>query len=217
MNLRASILHSVSIFALSAVCFAAKSDATKHGELYTFYGEVRAYDPSARTLTIRSNGRNFVFHVTNETRMSSFNGHVDLDKLPRGSGATVVMRTGEHGEGVALKIRFEAAANAANMISLFSAKTTKGETISGMAFNNYVAYQPPADAWSGGVPREKARSSMFLLTIQRDGTVSEVKPLRGLGYPELDERAAKWLKKWRFQPNSVVEARIPMTYSQWRY
>jgi outer membrane biosynthesis protein TonB len=36
------------------------------------------------------------------------------------------------------------------------------------------------------------------------------------GYPELDARAQKWMKKWRFRPNSLSEVQLPMYFSQYR-
>ena len=106
--------------------------------------------------------------------------------------------------------------SAARLQSLYGVKTTGGEIITGMAVNNYVVSKPPDEAWSTGITYEKLRASMFVLTIQRDGTVADVKAVQGTGYRELDERAARWFKKWRFQPNSVVEARMPFGYFQRR-
>ena len=45
------------------------------------------------------------------------------------------------------------------------------------------------------------------------GTVSEVRPLASLGYSELDERAIRYFKRWKFRPNSVTEVRMPMVYT----
>jgi TonB family protein len=85
-----------------------------------------------------------------------------------------------------------------------------------MAFNNYVVFKPPDEAWATGTTYGKLRASMFVLTVQRDGTVSDAKAVQGTGYRELDERAVRWFKKWRFRPNSVVEARMPYGYFQSR-
>lgn len=49
-----------------------------------------------------------------------------------------------------------------------------------------------------------------------DGTVSEVRPIGTLGYPELNERAIRWFKRWKFRPNSVTEVRMPMVYTSYR-
>jgi hypothetical protein len=179
-------------------------------ELQTFYGEVKAIDLAAKTITLKSGGKRYIFHVTDETKISGRNGYIRLEKVEPGQVATVVMRPGEAGVRIAVRIRFDASAELASFIELYSLKTTQGETISGMAFNNYVAYQPPDDAWTGSLDYGARRSSLFLLLVRPDGSVTDAKPLHGLGYAELDARAVKWLKKWRFRPNSVAEVRMPI-------
>ena len=57
---------------------------------------------------------------------------------------------------------------------------------------------------------------MFRLSVQPDGTVLSATPFKSFGNEDMDTRAAQWLKKWRFHPNSVTEARIPMTWSRIR-
>jgi hypothetical protein len=186
------------------------------GELHTFFGEVKAIDLAAKTLTLKSSGKSFVFHITKETKISSFRKYIRLEQVRPGQAARVVMRVGEGGRGIALSIRFDQDVGVASILSLYSVKTMKGQTVSGMAFEDYVVERPPADAWSGGVRYEAQRPSMFQLFIRPDGTVSEAKPLGGLGYPQLNERAVKWCKRWRFRPNSVTEARMPVGYFQIR-
>jgi len=215
MRIRITTLAALVLSFL--VLGSGAAETASSAPLYTFYGEVKSVDPVAKTLTIKSGGKSFFFHVTNETKISSQNEFVRLDTIKRGQGALVVMRIGERGKGIAVSIRFDATAGLANSLALYSVKTNRGETISGMAFNNYVVYQPPPDAWSGGATYEKLRSSMFVLFVRPDGTVADAKPLRGLGYPELDARAVRWLKKWCFRANSVTEARMPIGFSQSRY
>jgi TonB family protein len=195
----------------------AQVTSAASGPLHTFFGEVKAIDLARKTITIKSNGKSFLFHITNETKISSPHGYVRLEKIQRGQGAAIVMRPGAGGIGVALSIRFDASAGMANFLALYSVKTTRGEIISGMAFNNYVVHEPRGDAWKGGVTYERGHASMFLLSVRPDGTVSDVKPLRGLGHAELDARAVKWLRQWRFLPNSITEARMPVAHSQTRY
>lgn len=205
--------------AVVLIFFAAGFPSTKAAaaaELHTFYGEVKAVDLAAKTITIKSSGKNFVFHITNETKISSFYGHVRLDRVKRGQGATVVMRLGEGGIGIAVNIRFDLGPSNASWLSLYGVKTIQGEIITGMAFNNYVVSKPPDDAWITGITYDSLRASMFVLSVQPDGTVADAKAVRGLGYPELDARAVKWFKKWRFRPNSITEARMPFGYSQRR-
>lgn len=38
--------------------------------------------------------------------------------------------------------------------------------------------------------------------------------IESLGYDELNIRGIKWLKKWRFHPNSVTEVQIPVSYTR---
>jgi hypothetical protein len=157
--------------------------AAPAAELHTFYGDVHAVDLAAKTITLKSNGKSFVFHITNETKISSFHGHVSLDKIQRGQGATVVMRLGAGGIGIAVSIRFDLGSSSASWLSLYGVKTTQGEIITGTAFNNYVVSKPPDDAWVTGLTYESVRASMFVLSVQPDGTVADAKVVRGLGYP----------------------------------
>jgi len=32
------------------------------------------------------------------------------------------------------------------------------------------------------------------------------------GYPELDARAERWMKKWRFKPQTLIEVQLPMFF-----
>lgn len=203
--------------ALLSFVVAGLSPAASSADLHTFYGDVKAVDLAAKTITIKSNGKSFVFHITNETKMTSRRGPISLANVQRGQGAAVVMRLGQSGIGIAVQIHFDLGSSMAGLQSLYGVKTTGGEIITGMAFNNYVVSRPPDEGWSTGITYESLRASMFVLKVQPDGTVAEAKAVRGLGYPELDERAAKWFKKWRFRPNSVVEARMPFAYSQSRW
>jgi TonB family protein len=101
---------------------------------------------------------------------------------------------------------------------MFAARTTSGNVVSGMAINNYIAYRPPDDGWSGGATLERAYSNgVFLLQVRPDGTVSEVKMAKSMGYTELNLHAIRWFKQWRFHPNTVTEVQMPMSYLQSRY
>lgn len=182
--------------------------------LHTFYGEVKAVDLKAKTITIKSHVRTFVFHITDETKISSPNGYVRLDKVQRGQGATVVMRLGEGNVGIAVAIRFDADASLVKSLALYSARTTRGEMISGLAVNNFVAYEPPAHGFKRGLDFGQTKVRMFRLAVLPDGTVASATPFESFGYEELDARAAKWLMKWRFHPNSVTEVRIPVVSSR---
>jgi TonB family protein len=184
--------------------------------LHTFYGEVKAVDPTARTLTIGFGGKSFVFHVTDETKISASSRFVRFDNIKRGEGAAVVMRLDEKNRGIAVNVRIDPDPRLALFMSLLSAKTTRGETISGIAVNNLIAYQPPGYGFNRGIDFGKPRLGMFRVSVQPDGTVAHVTTTKSLGYEELDVRAAKWLQTWRFHPNSVTEARIPVVNSRAR-
>src|SRR5688572_6964937 len=130
---------------IAAACLLAFAWTTKvpAAELHTFYGDVKAVDLAARTITIKSINKSFVFHVTDETKMTSRRGPIRLANVQRGQGAAVVMRLGQGGIGIAVKIHFDLGPSAARMQSLYGVKTTGGEIITGMAVNNYVVYKPP--------------------------------------------------------------------------
>src|SRR5437762_6262068 len=121
MHLRV-ILAAVLLSFLTIASGPAKEVSSS--PLHTFYGEVKAVDLAAKTITIKTNVRTFVFHLTDETKISSRNEYISLDKVRRGQGATVVMRLGEGNIGIAVAIRFDADASLAKFLSLYSARTT---------------------------------------------------------------------------------------------
>jgi len=193
------------------------AEAAPAAELHTFYGQVKAIDLSRKTITLKSQGKSYVFHVTNETKISGPRGSASLGAIQVWHGAAVVMRVGEDGRGIAIIIRFDPTAGSLKYLALYSLTTTQGKTVSGMAFNNYVVYEPPADGWSTTLTYQRFRPSMFVLSVNPDGTVADARAIQGLGYADLNARAVKWLKKWRFRPNSVTEVRMPFAYGYtWR-
>jgi hypothetical protein len=212
MRPRTTLAAFLSIFI--AIGFASAKPAPSKEHI--FFGEVKAIDLTARTLTLKSTGRSYVFHITDKTEISSFRGHVRLEKVRPGQTAKVVMRVGERGIGIAVSIRFDVHPIIENLVAHFSVKTIQGETVSGPAFEDYVVERPRTDAWSGGGAYQGGQMCMFLLYVRPDGTVADAKPLGTLGYPQLNERAVRWLKRWRFRPNSITEARMPMGYVRTR-
>jgi TonB family protein len=176
-----------------------------------------AIDQAAKVIQLKTGNERFLFHYNDQTKISSPNGHVRLDRITRGTGAAVVMRVGEGNAGIAVVIRFVPDASQLKTLALISAKTVRGETITGIAVSNFVDYQPPADAWAGGPALEPRKNpGVFVLSVAPDGTVSSVTLRKSTGYPELDARAEKWMKKWRFHPNSVNEVQLPMYYYHYR-
>lgn len=215
--MRFSIILPALFVSLLLAGFVSAKEASDSG-LHTFYGEVVAIDQAAKVIQLKSGNERFLFHYNGQTRISSTSGHVRLDRIMRGTGAAVVMRVGEGNGGIALVIRFVPNASQSQPLTLISGKTMRGETIKGIAVSNFVEYQPPPDAWAGGPMLETRKNpGLFVLSIAPDGTVWSVTLRTSTGYPELDARATKWLKKWRFHPNSLTEVQLPMYYYHYRY
>ena len=183
------------------------------GKLHIFSGEVTSVNLGARTFTITSSGKSFVFHVTPETKFRGYPRRVSLETMRRGNGATVAMRLGQGGIGVAVQVFVRPDSLGEKVTALYSAKTVQGETISGNAVANYVVHEPKGDAWSYSAAYEgKRRGAMFLLKIQPNGTVGEVEAIGTLGYSDLNQRAIRYLKRWKFKPNTLTEVRMPVIY-----
>ena len=204
------------VVSLLLAAFVSAKEASDSG-LHRFYGEVVAIDQATKVIQLKTGNQRFLFHYNDQTKISSSSGRVTLDRIMRGTGAVVVMRVGEGNAGVAVAIRFVPDASRMKTLTLISAKTMRGETITGIAVSNIVDYQPPADEWSGGTPlARRDNAGLFVLRVAPDGMVLGVTLRQSTGYPELDVRAEKWLKKWRFHPNSVTQVQLPMFFSQYR-
>ena len=54
---------------------------------------------------------------------------------------------------------------------------------------------------------------VFVLSVEKDGTVKSVKVVKSIGYPELDDAAVRCLRQWLFKPNAVTQVKIPMSYT----
>ena len=183
---------------------------------FTFYGDVVAINP--HSITIKSGGKRLVFQITEETKISGRDRPLHLDQIKPGDGATVMMKLGQGNVGIAVRIRIDVGASLSSSLKLYAARTTSGKVVSGMAINNYIAYRPPDDGWTGGATLERAfHDGVFLLQVRPDGTVGEVKVAKSMGYNELNLHAIRWFKRWRFQPNTVTEVQMPMSYFQSRY
>lgn len=206
------IVLGLSLF-LPDLATSKEASSDKH---FAFYGDVVATDP--HSITIKSGGKRLVFQITEETKISGRDRPLHLDQIKPGDGATVMMKLGQGNVGIAVRIRIDVGSSLSSSLKLFAARTTNGKVVSGMAINNYVAYQPPDDGWKGGATLERAyNDGVFLLQVRPDGTVGEVKVVKSMGYNELNLHAIKWFKKWRFQPNTVTEVQMPMNYMQSKY
>jgi hypothetical protein len=126
----------VSYSLLATFCFSTAAAAASSSDLHTFYGVVKAVDLAAKTLTLKSGGKSFVFRVTSETKINGPRGYASLDKIRPGYGGAVVMRVGDAGTGIAVVIQFDPAAGSSDYLASYSARTTSGQTVSGIAFNN---------------------------------------------------------------------------------
>jgi TonB family protein len=188
--------------------------ATPNQQLHTFYGEVKSVDRAARTITIKSADRPLLFHVTPETKFYARYEYMNFEKVKPGNGAAITMRLGEGNIGIAVSVRVDPTAGLVDWLKLFSAKTAGGDTITGLAVNNFVLEEPTSDRFARAVNFRAPRVGVFSLAVEPDGTVREVRPVQSFRERELDERAARWLKKWRFKPNSVTEVRMPVAYVQ---
>lgn len=214
--MRFSIIVPGLIVSLLLAGFISAKEASDSG-LHTFYGEVVAIDQAAKVIQLKSGNQRFLFHYNEQTKISSTSGHVRLDRITRGTGAAVIMRVSEGNAGLALVIRFVPDASQLQTLRLISARTVRGESITGIAVSNFVDYEPPADAWAGGPTLETRKNpGVFVLSVAPDGTVTSVTVRTSTGYPELDARAEKWMKKWRFRPNSVTQVQLPMYYYHYR-
>ena len=212
--MRLPILRLALILTLLLATFLP---ARAESGLHTFYGEVVAIDTNKKVLQLKSGNQRFLFHYNDKTRITSTRGRVQLNRILRGTGAAVVMRVGEGNAGIALQIRFVPNANKDETLRLISARTVRGETVTGIAVSNFVDYQPPSDAWAGGPMFENRKNpGLFVASVAPDGTVSNVTLRVTTGYPELDARAMKWMKKWRFRPNTFTEVQLPMYYYHYR-
>ena len=215
MRFLANLAAIVISFFLSG--FVSAKEAADSG-LHTFFGEVVAIDQGAKVIQLKTGNQRFLFHYNDQTKMSSYTGHVRLDRVLRGTGAVVIMRVGEGNVGIAMAIRFVPDASDLKTLSLVSAKTIRGDTVSGIAVRNFVDYEPPPDGWMGGAGFERQHNSgLFVLSVAPDGSVSGVTVRKSTGYSELDTHAGKWLARWRFRPNSVTQVQMPMSYSQYRH
>lgn len=208
---RGYILSVVTFALLTADVALGKQDSSE--KYHAFYGDVVAIDP--HSITIKSGGKRLVFQITGETKISGRDRPVRLDQIKPGDGATVVMKLGKGDVGIAIRIRVDVGTSLSSSLKLYAARMVTGEVISGMAISNYIAYQPPDDGWSGGPTLERAyNDGVFLLEVRPDGSVGTVKVVKSMGYNELNMHAIKWLKRWRFKPNSVTEVQMPFSYMQ---
>lgn len=183
----------------------------KPGDLHAFYGEVKAVNRGARTITLGMPMR-FTFKVSGETQITvRGGGAVAFDGINPGAGVQIEARREASGWS-ALKIKLQPGATFPEELSV---KTVQGKTITGPDAAEFVAYEPPSQLINRNINFGQ-RSGSFILSVRPDGTVANVRPAKSLGVKELDERSIARLRKVKFRPNSVTEARVPVSFSSFR-
>jgi TonB family protein len=60
-------------------------------------------------------------------------------------------------------------------------------------------------------------TGIFLLHVQKTGTVTSADLLKSTGYKILDESAVETLKRWRFQSGSPEKITVPMSFVHWEH
>ncbi len=184
-------------------------------KLFVFLGKIQAVDTAARTFTLQAKKQSYVFVVTGQTNIVRNGKAQRFADLKQGQLAEVEMQIGPGGRGMAVSVKLgfyasrelEIRAEQLKWQSWFSATTPAGKTIYGPKIASLVAHIP---LWElQAVPTSGPVSGgPFRLSVRPDGTVSNVEILHSTGDKRMDEWAMRWAKKWRFRPNSVVQARI---------
>jgi TonB family protein len=200
---------------------AANAVRAANNKLFVFHGKIQAVDAAARTFTLQSNKQSFLFVVTDQTKIVS-NGKVQkFADLKPGQLAEIEMQIGPGGKGMAVSVRLgfyspyelDARATESWLQSQFRGTTPDGKTISWKELSRLVVHQPlwemQAVPTSGPID-----GGVFRLSVRPDGTVSNAEILHSTGDKRLDEWRMRWAKKWRFRPNSVVQATVA-TASFW--
>ena len=189
----------------------------KPGDICAFSGRVTSVDQSSRTLVL-SLGTRFLFHVPTSTPIAFRKGSAtDFDSIIAGSMVEVVGRR-ESNDWTATKVTLPTPgvhlANTDQGPSFlgeeFSVKPPAGKVVSGLEAQRYVLYAPPEQLVNRGIDLGN-HSGSFLLSVRPDGTVADVKVLRSLSVREQEERAIGRLSRIKFRPNSVTEARVPIS------
>lgn len=190
------------------------------GDIATIHGTVESVNLPKRTLALKTDKGSLVFAITDKTgivRNPNWpSGRiVTLERVKPGEFAEVVVLAARR--GTAVLVNLGSPSSVLEFLSSFSGKTPNGQTVSGAALEKLVVFIPKKDAFTTSIDYDATKGGSFLMSVRPDGTVSNVEVLSSIGYHELDERAKKWFMRWRFQPNSVTQARAPVSYGmRWR-
>ena len=212
------------VLLLGVLCltFGGTANTTRGAnKIFVFHGTIKTVDAAARTFTLQSNKQRFLFVVTDQTRIVSNGKAQKFSDLKKGQLAEVDMQIGAGGKGMAVAVRLgfnspselDARATQSWLESQFRGTTPDGKILSWKELSRLVVHKPlwemhavPTSGSIGG--------GVFQLSVRPDGTVSNVEVLRSTGDKRLDEWGMRWAKKWRFRPNSVVQATVA-TASFW--
>jgi TonB family protein len=214
---RVALRALITVLGLALINIAL---ATEGNKVFAFYGKIQAVDPGTKSFTLRANKRPYVFSVTDQTKIFGSGNPLQFADLKQGQEAEVNMKVGPGGKGMAVLIILASGSREVRSSvlklefqSLFTAKTARGQIISGPELTKLITYMPEADAFSTTIDYSAAKQGMFLMSVSPGGMVSNVEVLSSIGYAELDEKMKRWLIKWRFQPGSVTEVRVPFSFS----
>ena len=203
---------------LLGICLTLSGTAERTraaNKIFVFHGTIKTVDTAARTFTLQSNKQNFLFVVTDQTKIVKNGGAQTFADLKKGQLAEVDMQIGAGGKGMAVAVRLgfhspyelDARATESWLLSQFRGITPDGKTISSKELSRLVVHRPlwemqavPTSGWING--------GVYQLSVRPDGTVSNVEVLRSTGDKRLDEWRMRWAKKWRFRPNSLVQATV---------
>src|SRR6188474_2125150 len=101
---RSSTLLALATALLAIDVMTAGNVAAASEKTYVFRGKVQSFDSAARTLTLLSGNKAYVFKVTDETKLLESGVTRKFTRLWRGQNAEVTMKPGPNGEGIALLV-----------------------------------------------------------------------------------------------------------------
>jgi Domain of unknown function (DUF5666) len=215
------LLFGVVCLTLGGTANAARNANNK---LFVFHGKIQAVDTAARTFTLQTDKQNYVFVVTDQTKIDKNGKAQKFADLKQGHLAEVEMQIGTGGKGMAVSVRLgllpyqlDSRAHELQFQSLFAATTSSGKTIFGPELSRLVVHEPVFDPITPATAFGPFKPAVFLLSVRPDGMISNVEMLNSTGYNDLDKRTANWATKWRFRPNSVVQARVAIQLVKHRY
>src|ERR1700680_895062 len=144
------------VLLLGVLCltFGGTANALRdaNNKLFVFHGKIQAVDTATRTFTLQTDKQNYVFVVTDQTKIVRNGKAQKFADLKQGHPAEVEMQIGIGGKGIAVSVRLgfapgqlESRAHALQFESLFAATPPSGKTISEPEFGRLVVHEPLFD------------------------------------------------------------------------